>query len=176
MSETEDEGKEQPEFWKPAAKFEKPKPCKKEGCKRFGWYVGYCHKHRAGGLSKHLTQKKKREEKLRKKARIRMKKLAHKKKQAVKAEKVAQRKALSRVSAKRKSQEALYSLLRKDFLTKNPLCEVCRIDATDVHHKRGRNGERLIEVEYFMAVCRTCHDKIHSNPTWAYEQGYLIRK
>jgi hypothetical protein len=26
----------------------------------------------------------------------------------------------------------------------------------------------------FMAVCRPCHNKIHDNPAWARDKGYLI--
>jgi hypothetical protein len=25
-----------------------------------------------------------------------------------------------------------------------------------------------------MAVCRPCHQRIHDNPAWAKEQGYLV--
>ncbi len=38
----------------------------------------------------------------------------------------------------------------------------------------GRNGERLLDVDYFMAVCRDCHQYIHNNPKESREKGWLI--
>ena len=81
---------------------------------------------------------------------------------------------MRRVSKKRQKENKEYSVLRKGFLKKLPICEVCMTAAaTDVHHmdKRGKN---LNEVGTWLAVCRPCHDKIHSNPSWAREKGYLV--
>ncbi len=54
-----------------------------------------------------------------------------------------------------------------------PNCEVCGCPATDIHHKAKR-GKNLYNMETFMATCRLCHNKIHDNPAWARELGYLI--
>lgn len=82
---------------------------------------------------------------------------------------------LKRVSDKRKKQEALYSIARKEFLTKNPNCEICGGPATDVHHRNGREGERLNDTEWWMALCRSCHSEVHANPAHSYEMGYMVK-
>jgi hypothetical protein len=84
---------------------------------------------------------------------------------------------LRRVSAKRKGQNEVYKDVREKFLTNNPICQVCRCKmASQVHHRRGRFGDRLNEVEFFLAVCFECHHEIHHNPAWAYERGYMVKR
>ena len=41
-------------------------------------------------------------------------------------------------------------------------CEVCGARAKDIHHIRGR-GKGKDVITNLMAVCRSCHDKCHSN-------------
>jgi hypothetical protein len=58
-------------------------------------------------------------------------------------------------------------------LEKLPVCEVCmKANATDVHHKAGR-GKNYLEVGTWLSTCRPCHDKIHKEPSWAREKGFL---
>ena len=159
-------------FDEPISKFSKPTKCKTEGCQKFGWYQGFCNIHKRYGNKKQVTIRKKKAAKKRKAMGKREKKaklLAYKEEKKRKA-------ALRPRTPKRQRQEALYSVQRIAYLTENPLCEVCRMDATDIHHKKGRIGELLIQPEYFLSVCRSCHDRIHQNPAWAYEQGYMLRK
>jgi 5-methylcytosine-specific restriction endonuclease McrA len=54
------------------------------------------------------------------------------------------------------------------------MCEVCGKKAGQIHHKKGRFGDRLNEKEHFMAVCMACHDWIHKNPMEAYAKGYML--
>lgn len=82
--------------------------------------------------------------------------------------------SINQVSEKRKGQEAIYKDLRKLHLQQNPNCEVCGEEATEIHHKNGRNGERLNDTEFFMSSCRGCHNYIHAHPQEARENGYLI--
>lgn len=63
----------------------------------------------------------------------------------------------------------------------HPWCEICKTRgqsqwkiATDLHHKKGRNGDLLFDTRYFAALCRYHHDKVHNNPAWAKEKGWLI--
>jgi hypothetical protein len=84
------------------------------------------------------------------------------------------RKAIKKVASKKAIENAMYRVVRAAYLADKPLCEVCRNEAHDVHHKKGRIGALLTDAAYFLAVCRPCHDKIHANPLWAYEKGYLI--
>lgn len=67
----------------------------------------------------------------------------------------------------------LYAKLRTKFL-KGKVCEACKKRMSkDVHHTRGRAGGLLMKVEYWMAVCRKCHDEIHAYKAWARTMGFL---
>jgi len=60
------------------------------------------------------------------------------------------------------------------FLKELPVCEACGVNAsTDVHHRKGR-GKYYLKMDTWMATCRGCHDRIHSYPIWARENGYLL--
>lgn len=81
---------------------------------------------------------------------------------------------LKPVSDSRKKKNEEYFKVRKEYLEKvQGKCEVCSGQATDIHHKSKR-GKNLSSSSTFMAVCRTCHTRIHDNPAWARENGYLI--
>jgi len=80
-------------------------------------------------------------------------------------------------SKKRAAQNRQYKKLRAEYLEENQNCERCiNTPAAEIHHKAGRNGERLLFVPHFMAVCRNCHLYIHANPMESYERGWLISK
>jgi len=81
---------------------------------------------------------------------------------------------LKPVSKKRAKQNKVYSAVRLEYLQHNPLCERCGKKADQIHHKKGRFGERLNDKDFFMAVCMTCHNWIHSNSIEAYSKGYLL--
>ena len=89
-------------------------------------------------------------------------------------EKTEPKRTIKKVSDKRKVQEVTYKLLRKQYLTAIPKCEVCGNVATEIHHKNGREGERLNDQTYFMSVCRSCHTYIHENPAEARTKEWLI--
>ena len=44
--------------------------------------------------------------------------------------------------------------------------------STDCHHSKKR-GKHYLDVSSWMAVSREAHQRIHDNPKWAREQGYL---
>lgn len=85
------------------------------------------------------------------------------------------RKRIAMFSKKRAKQERSYSVLRKEFLEANPECEaklkMCRGEATDVHHMAGRVGDKLLDTEYWLAVCRPCHLWLESHPVAAKQLG-----
>jgi 5-methylcytosine-specific restriction endonuclease McrA len=84
---------------------------------------------------------------------------------------------LRKTSSKRRRQNEVYKDVREKFLCNNPVCQVCLFRmSSQVHHRRGRFGDRLNEVEYFLSVCFECHHKIHQNPQWAYRMGYMISR
>lgn len=95
---------------------------------------------------------------------------------------------LKRVSSKRSKELREYAKLRKAYLEAHPYCEVFLADfgvkykgkpldmplATDIHHRKGRWGRRLNDTEYWLAVCRASHKRIHRYPKWAYQRGYML--
>lgn len=87
---------------------------------------------------------------------------------------------------RRKAQNKLYSeVVKPTFLAGLAagqrrlvaLCQVC-LDrqASEVHHKAGRVGHDLIAPTNLMGVCRECHARVHSDPAWAYAQGFLTKR
>lgn len=78
------------------------------------------------------------------------------------------KKPLSPRSSKQVKLDTLYSILREQFLKRKPYCEAhlpgCAVNATDVHHKKGRTGTLLLDDTEFLAVCRTCHGWIETHP------------
>jgi len=87
------------------------------------------------------------------------------------------KKTINPISDKRLNELALYRPIRDKYLNENTSCEVreCDNKSTHIHHKNGREGKMLYDYNYFMAVCNECHpEKIHENPAWARENGYLI--
>ena len=78
------------------------------------------------------------------------------------------------VSDKQAERLKKYRKLRDEYMTVNSVCEVrgCKRKATDLHHMKGRVGEDLTNVDYFLAVCRPCHTWIEEHPAEAKEQGY----
>jgi len=80
---------------------------------------------------------------------------------------------MNKVSVRHAKELTKYSQARKEHFARNPYCEICALDATDIHHmaKRGKN---LCNKDTFMSTCRFCHAKIHDNPAWAKENGYIL--
>lgn len=81
-------------------------------------------------------------------------------------------------SVKRAKQEREYSAIRVQFLYDYPVCQVpgCYMTSHQVHHKKGRIGDLLTDVRYFLAVCWGCHKQIEENPKWAKENGYSLSR
>lgn len=95
-------------------------------------------------------------------------------KQGLKRSGTLRRTPLRRVSKKRAKQNREYSRLREEFLRSKPICDVCGARATEIHHKKGRFRDRLLDQDYFAPLCQTCHRKVHLNPKWAYSVGLMV--
>jgi hypothetical protein len=81
---------------------------------------------------------------------------------------------LRRASKRRAAQLREYHRLHGAWLLAHPVCEICRAKrSTQVHHSKGRIGNRLNATEDWIAICSFCHEKIHSHAKWARENGYL---
>jgi hypothetical protein len=84
---------------------------------------------------------------------------------------------LKQKSDKQKAIDKAYSLMRKEYLTKNPLCKmnipgVCTGSASDVHHSEYRGIQTLAQSTWIPA-CRACHDWVHANPKDARVLGLI---
>lgn len=92
---------------------------------------------------------------------------------AIKALKTPNKKV---VSEKKKYRMEKYYELRDAYLKEHPVCEVegCESTKVDLHHKAGRIGENLFK--HFMSICRRHHLRCDTDPTWAYDYGYLLKR
>jgi len=84
------------------------------------------------------------------------------------------RKPIKKVSSKRKTEIGIYTKVRAEYLNKHKLCERCGNSATEIHHKNGRENDKLNDNINFMATCRSCHTWIHLNPEEARQNNFLI--
>lgn len=87
-------------------------------------------------------------------------------------------KRINHKSKKRIEQEKIYTQLRKAFLNKkeNRICPIKGTLTTDVHHKKGRIGNLLLDTNYWIALSREGHIKVEENPIWAKENGYSLSR
>lgn len=77
-------------------------------------------------------------------------------------------------SAKRKVQTEEYALKRRSFLKRHPMCAIFpNMPATEIHHVKHRENERLLDETEWLAVSRAGHEYIHHNPEEAYRKGWL---
>lgn len=78
------------------------------------------------------------------------------------------------VSDRRRRESSIYSKIKLVWLPKNARCLACNLRKTDdVHHMRGRLRSLLIDLRFWLPVCRSCHDWIQANPRMARELGWL---
>jgi hypothetical protein len=81
---------------------------------------------------------------------------------------------IRKVSKRRARMNRAYSKLRKAYLEEYPTCQVCqRLASSEIHHLRGRTGERLNDTTFWLALCSLCHDRIHRNPLGARNNGLM---
>jgi hypothetical protein len=85
---------------------------------------------------------------------------------------------VKKVADRRAKELRIYAKLCPEFKKANPECQArlegCTWRTTDVHHKKGKENELLNKVEYFLPVCRNCHDIIGSQHTRAKKLGLSI--
>ena len=77
--------------------------------------------------------------------------------------------------ARKKLEQIYYKIVRPKYLEEHPICECCgERKSMQIHHKKGRRGQLLIEVRFFMAVCLLCHGRIEKEKGWAFSMGYRL--
>lgn len=60
----------------------------------------------------------------------------------------------------------------------------CEINATwscsgqceQVHHRQGRVGDRMLDLDKMVGICNNCHEFIGKNPALAYDRGWMLRR
>lgn len=83
---------------------------------------------------------------------------------------------LKKVSGPKAKRDKVYSVLRKEFLLNNPVCQICCSNhAGEIHHKYAGadRAKYQNDTTTWMALCHFCHKEIHENPAWARENNYL---
>ena len=81
---------------------------------------------------------------------------------------------LARVGRKRKANAAEWWQARRWCLDRaQGRCEVCGNKATEAHHILRRSQGGTNDPSNLLAVCHACHARIHAQPQWAFERGYL---
>lgn len=79
------------------------------------------------------------------------------------------------VSRKRSAQLREYAKRRKAFLAAHPFCAVfVGLRATEIHHMNHREGDRLNDERYWLAVSEAGHRAIHAFPKEARAKGWLL--
>ena len=92
------------------------------------------------------------------------------------------RSQMRQVSRKGGSRRRAYNSLRDAVYERSGgLCEIlasadCTGQCEQVHHKQGRMGDNLLDIEKMAGICHQCHDFIGRNPALAYEKGWMLRR
>lgn len=85
-------------------------------------------------------------------------------------------KSISPVSKRRQVEMDEYSKKRLAFLALHNTCQAklpgCTAKASDVHHSKGRTGDNYLNINTWVALCRTCHSYLETHPEEAKELGF----
>lgn len=81
-------------------------------------------------------------------------------------------------SPKRAAEQRIYLKRRAVFLAEHTLCEFplgCTEPATEIQHRRGRRGARLLQVEWWAGSCHFHNGWAETNTGEALACGWLVR-
>lgn len=100
------------------------------------------------------------------------------------AKQKAPRKRISKQSEEGKARLDMYYPIRDLYMRQNPCCQahgICFPDepstlATEIHHRKSRDGDLLYDVRFFLSVCRRCHERITIESEWAYNEGLSLSR
>lgn len=74
------------------------------------------------------------------------------------------KKSINKVSDKQKKINALYKILRDQFMKDKPMCQAgwegCTHYSTECHHSKGRVGFNMLDSSTYRSLCKNCHDKV----------------
>lgn len=85
----------------------------------------------------------------------------------------------AKATEKRKVVNRIYDKVAKAYKKSHPDCEAnlegCTKETTDIHHQAGKSSEDLlINADYFLGVCRKCHQWIEAHPVEALAKGLSV--
>ena len=92
------------------------------------------------------------------------------------------RSPISSVSRKGAARRREYDKVRKEVYERaRGRCEVnatwsCSGNCEQVHHKQGRIGDRLTDLDKMVGICHNCHEFIGRNPALAYDRGWMLKR
>ena len=87
------------------------------------------------------------------------------------------RRPIRQVSRKQAQRIRKYKDVKYKYLEEKPYCECgCGRRSSQIHHKKGRLGDLLIDTRFFMAVSNFCHRRIEDNPSLAYARGWSLSR
>lgn len=85
-------------------------------------------------------------------------------------------KSIRSISTRLAKLRRLYNQRVALFLAKHKWCAVFpKLRSTQVHHKKGR-GRYLLDESTWLPTSTRGHDRIHRNPKWALENGFMERR
>lgn len=87
-------------------------------------------------------------------------------------------KPIKKQSDKRKKEDILYTVMRKQWLSDHPMCfmaipGICEKKATTIQHKKGR-GKYYLDTRFWGSGCMPCHHYADTHPEEAFEKGWAI--
>ena len=86
------------------------------------------------------------------------------------------KKAIKRAGKTMTQKLALYSQKKKEFMI-GKICPIYpNLPVEDIHHKKGRDGDLLLDERYWLAVSRKGHIWIELHPIEAKEKGYSLSR
>lgn len=81
-------------------------------------------------------------------------------------------------SAKKIVELRTYRILRDEYFKEHPVCEFPGCCSTDVtlHHKKGRIGKLLTDIQYFCSLCQEHHLRVETHPKEAREMKLSFKR
>lgn len=76
----------------------------------------------------------------------------------------------------RRYEKARAAVAERSGLTCEARTPDCDGALHQVHHRKGRDGELIDELDLLIGVCVSCHRYIHGNPTISYQRGWMVKR
>ena len=101
-------------------------------------------------------------------------------KSAEKAKKHGKTSIIPAKSAKQLDRDLKYAKRVKVWKVENPICMAnlkgCTHLSTQIHHKKGREGDLLMDTSKWLAICHKCHSWITEHSAQAIEMGLSLKR